>query len=499
MEDAALEEPAEQVIDRQVEFFGAAADYWQYTGLEALLESGAGTGKSFCAMKRADYQARTYPGCRILFARETRVSMDGTVLPDWRESVLWPGHPAISRTASIEGQDVYRYPNGSTIWLAGLNKMVDTGNPILSAQFDFIYIFQAEETKEEAYQKLKSRLGRREGITPYVQITLDVNPGAPSHWINRTFEDEGENRKRFRFRHQDNPVFFDHETGEWTKVGRNYVGTVLGSLRGVTRDRLLHHRWVAEEGLIFTEYDESIHLVTGEFERHASFGWWLHIDGQPQPVHLRWFGAGVDFGYFPDPGAIVVYGYDAQKRRYRVAEVCRLSRQIDWWAEVASELFDRWECRYFACDPSRPSEMATIATRMTPRKGRPGGVVIGADNTLRGSKESKQFVGIDLMKWGFRDENGEPRTFIVKDTFPRGLDSELDKIKRPMCFEQEVLEYVYAKTLDGSFQARPDSKCDDHVLDATRYEAMEGWGRDLSEKIQAPKFDPGSFGARLGH
>ena len=173
-----------ETIQRKRTFYGAAAEYFSFEGLEALCDSGAGTGKSFAVMCKADYTARQYKMSRQLFSRQTRKSMNDSILPDWRERVLFEGHTAISTTASKEHQDTYTYPNGSVIVLAGLENI----DRILSAQYDRINIFQAEETSLESWEKLISRL--RNGRTPYHQITADVNPASEFHWINQRFLDD---------------------------------------------------------------------------------------------------------------------------------------------------------------------------------------------------------------------------------------------------------------------------------------------------------------------
>ena len=207
-----------------------------YEGLEVLCESGAGTGKSYSLMQKANWTARQWPGSRQLFARQTRKSLNISILPDWRNNVLFRAHPAVSRTASLEHQDVYRYPNGATIDVLGLENI----ERVLSAQYDRIYIFQAEEVGIDVWEKLISRL--RYGHAGYHQIVADVNPAGEFHWLNirgdeyrctecddviRIPNSEDMRRtcaqcdatmrktmKRFRYRHEDNPRWYDHDTHE---------------------------------------------------------------------------------------------------------------------------------------------------------------------------------------------------------------------------------------------------------------------------------------------
>lgn len=508
----------EEIVDRRYTAYGAASEYLRYEGLEALCESGAGTGKSYSLMQKANWTAREYPGCRQLFARQTRKSLNISILPSWRDEVLFRAHPAVSRTASLEHQDIYRYPNGSTIDVLGLENI----ERVLSAQYDRIYIFQAEETSVDVWEKLISRL--RYGKTPYHQITADVNPAGEFHWLNVRGDEYaclnldcgetvripnsekeymdcsgcgGKMRKRmrrFRYRHEDNPRWYDHDLEEWTEDGVLYVGGALGALKGVRRDRLLLHRWVSEEGIILEEYEPEIHMVSGEIERNKSLDkTYLHLLERKDPIELKYFTAGVDWGFWPDPGVISVWGYDGNKpepRAYRVAEVYKLRWQLEEWAEVAEELWREFNIRFFACDPSLPGNIETFNTRMGGRSGRGvPSVAIKADNAWES--------GIDLIRWGLRDPlTKEVHTYFLRDSLRYGRDEELARTGRPVCTEQEIHSYVYLKQEDGRpNREKADEACDEHGIDAWRYNAKLNWKRNFGRKPPKKKWEANTYGA----
>jgi phage terminase large subunit len=508
----------EEIVDRRYVAYGAASDFMAYKGLEALCESGAGTGKSFSLMQKANWTARAYPDCRQLFARQTRKSLNISILPDWRNNVLFRAHPACSRTASLEHQDCYRYPNGATIDVLGLENI----ERVLSAQYDRIYIFQAEETSVDVWEKLITRL--RYGKTPYHQIVADVNPAGEFHWLNirgdeyrcsnpdckdiTRIPDSTDPRRecsqcggvmtktmqRFRYRHEDNPRWFDHETREWTEEGIFYVGQALGALKGVRRERLLHHRWVSEEGIILEEYEPEIHMISGELEHNTNINkTYLHVLEWEEPVELQYFTAGVDWGYWPDPGVISVWGYDNHKpepRAFRVAEVYRTHWQLEEWADCAEALWREFRIRFFACDPSRPDCIQALNTRMGGKSGRGApAVAIKADNAWES--------GIDLIRWGLRDPlTKEVHTYFLRDALRHGRDEELARAGRPVCTEQEIHSYVYLKTDDGRpNKEQADPVCDEHGIDAWRYNAKLNWKRNFSRKPPKQEWAPNSYGA----
>ena len=75
--------------------------------------------------------------------------------------------------------DRYIYPNGSVIWLGGM----DNPDKVLSSERDFIYVNQAEELAEGDWETLKTRCNGRAGNAPYAQLSGDCNPGGSKHWI----------------------------------------------------------------------------------------------------------------------------------------------------------------------------------------------------------------------------------------------------------------------------------------------------------------------------
>jgi len=494
-----IEEEVER-INRERKFYGAAADYFEFTGLEALCDSGAGTGKSFSVMCKADYTARTYPLSRQLFARQTRKSMNDSILPDWRELVLFDGHTAISTTATKEHQDVYTYPNKATITLAGLENI----DRILSAQYDRIYIFQAEETSIESWEKLISRL--RNNRTPYHQISADVNPAGQFNWLNTRFADENltDNRGRFLYKHHDNPLWFDHATEMWTKAGEVYIGEVLEALTGIRRERLLNHRWVAEEGVILDEYDPSIHLVSAEMEYSQGHGtWYLHVNGWDEPVRISYFTAGVDWGWEPDPGVLSVWAYDSPKwhpkiRRFRIAEVYRTKWQREEWAEVAEELWAKYGISYFSCDRSNPEAINLFNIRIGKHLGRDADAVAVKCPVIGGGHRSEISNGIDVMREGLRNKvTNHVRTFFVRDALLYGRDETLAKAGKPTCTEHEILSWVYQKNEEGKpNQEKPDKTCDEHGIDCWRYDEILNFIHGYGKTQEKAKVWPSnSYGA----
>ncbi len=511
--------------------YGAAAAYFKSQDREVLNESGARTGKTHSELVKAKFLCETYPGSRGLFVRLTRASLTESVLPDWESKVLGPGHHAIGR-ARRDNRSAYHFKNGSTVVLGGL----DNPDRFLSAEFDWFILFQAEEVSDMgAWDTLMSRLSGC--AMPYVQATADANPSHERHWlINRVKETvclrcaavvpPGDEEcpkcrskalgrmRHFQFRHQDNPRWFDHERGCWRPEGEAYLLGALGRLRGAKRKRLLQHQWVSEEGQVLDDYDPDIHRLAGHIEVDPTHGWMLHVTSpgwstttqdpmRRTPVKLRWFGAGADWGFFPHPAVLQVWGYDDVGRRFRVVEIYKTQKQVEWWAEQAEALWREFDLQYIAVDPSMKAMIEAFNTRLTAAGG--PALAMGANNTIR--REGDDFAGIDLMRWGLRDPKGVVRTFFLRDALRRGLgddksavDETLREAARPTCTEEEIPEWIFAKEKStGRMLDKPDPRCDDHGLDAWRYEVAEGWGRRLAPTLKVQAFPEGSMGSILRH
>jgi hypothetical protein len=508
------------------DFQGHASEYWLARDREVLNDGPARCGKTLCELFKLRHLCEEYPGSRHLLARETRKALTESVLADFENHVLGPGHPVIGRMRRSH-RDAYRWPNGSAIILHGL----DTPDHLLSMEVDTALVVQAEQLHDQSiWDGILSRLSGR--ACGFQQGTLDVNPAGQRHWIIKRAKEvlclscgaiiepertdcqrchslELGRMRHLRWTHHDNPLLFDVAARDWTPFGREYLTRTLGRLRGVRRKRLLEGLWVSEEGLIIEDYDPEVHRISGRLERLAG-GWMLTVTspgwaiGSKDPmrearVHLDWFGAGADFGWSPDPGVLQVWGYDRHGRRFRVAEVYRLKKHLDWWAGVAAELYNEFRFRYIAVDPSAPALKDALNIRLGPIAGREGPMIaISADNTVR--QQKPDLAGIDLMRWGFSDDKGVVRTFLLRDSTRHGIDPELHDAGRATSFEDELPEWVFDRRKSDDQQlAGPSDDCDDHACAAARYEGNEGWGRRHSATVGPIVYPEGSRGAIHDH
>ena len=259
--------------------FGAARELMRNHDREVILSGPAGTGKSMACLQKIDLAASQTP-IRAAIIRKLRTALTQAAMVTFREKVLPP--PPNGVWFHHEDQE-FRYPNGTRVIVAGL----DDPRKVLSTDFDLIYVQEATELEENDWQILLTRL--RNNALSYQQLIGDCNPSYPNHWLKQRCD--AENTTLLESRHEDNPQLFDHETGEYTVFGRQYLKT-LDSLTGYLHKRLRLGLWVAAEGMFFPEWDPDVHLVDLPDDDDLPADWprWISVDyGFAVPFCALWF------------------------------------------------------------------------------------------------------------------------------------------------------------------------------------------------------------------
>lgn len=223
---------------------GAARDLFHCQASEIAFEGPAGTGKTRAVLQKIHAICEALP-IRALLLREYRIALNETVLVTYETKVLPRGHSALSGPDRSHRQR-YRYANGAEVILGGM----DAPERFMSGEYDIAALFEATDVRDESkWEMVLSRL--RNNVLPYQQGICDLNPSAPSHWLNdrpeRNRVDGSPVMVRMLSRHADNPSL----TPEYLDLLRNLTGT--------RRARLYEGKWVAAEGLIY-DFDRSRHV-----------------------------------------------------------------------------------------------------------------------------------------------------------------------------------------------------------------------------------------------
>lgn len=214
---------------------------------EVLLWAASETGKTMALLQKVHLTACLYPNAQLAIVRKTYASIIGSVLQTWEHKIIGQGVTKYGK----ERPEWYDYPNGSRVWIIGMDNPTRT----LSSERDLIYVNQAEELTVAEWEYLVTRTTGRAGNIPYPQLIGDCNPAHPTHWIRTR-----KSLTRFQSHHVDNPTLFDPITHEITEQGKRSL-SVLDTLSGARRARLLLGIWAQEEGAIFDIFDEKTHTI----------------------------------------------------------------------------------------------------------------------------------------------------------------------------------------------------------------------------------------------
>ena len=390
------------------------------------------TGKTRAVLEKCFQLAEEYPGCRMVFCRQTRVSMTESVLVTWERFVVPRGHACLVGPGR-GNRKFYEFPNGSIIVVSGLeNAESEDGHPIMSAEFDIACIFEALEVSQNDYEKVLTRL--RLGVIPFQMLVADCNPGPPGHWLNRR-----QGMTRLRSRHRDNPLLWDKKDKGWTQAGQMYMRN-LSRLTGVRRRRLLDGLWSAAEGQVFEDWDPLVHCV----------------DRKKGMVGLKWYFGVKDWGY-TNPGVTQIWGVDGDGRMVMVHELYRTRQIIDWWIREDQKLQAHFKCRSWVADPAEPEYME--------RYRRSGFPIRGAMNAIP--------LGVQAVQERLAlDPTGKPRMVFLNDAL-KGKDEDLDSKREPCCTTDEFENYTWStpKKDDRALDEEPVDKYN-HGMDCCRYAAL---------------------------
>jgi len=221
---------------------------------EVVIAGPAETGKTLAMWWKIHTLANRYPGAQISIIRKVLSDIYGSALRTFKRDFIDRGYAPGIMPYGGEKPQWYDYPNGSRIWVGGLDKPGKT----LSSERDMIYVNQCEQLGLPDWEYLTRCVTGRGAVMPYTQLAGDCNPGPPTHWIKGR-ANEGK-LTLFESTHRDNPTLWDRERGEWTEQGERSRAT-LSNMSGSRLLRLYHGLWAAPEGAIYDVFDEEKHVV----------------------------------------------------------------------------------------------------------------------------------------------------------------------------------------------------------------------------------------------
>lgn len=391
---------------------------------EVLISGPAGTGKSLACLYKLHYLAVKVPGLRALLLRKTRESLTESALVTFEEKVLHPQHLAGLAGGQRRLRQAYQYGNGSTIVVGGLDKP----GKVMSTEYDLIYVQEAIEVEEDAWEALTTRL--RNYVLPYQQLLADTNPDRPTHWLKKRC-DTGKTLL-LDSRHEDNPFLWDGQG--WTPEGLDYLAK-LDNLTGPRKQRLRFGRWVQAEGVVYDGWDAAVHVID-RFDIPADW-----------PRYWS-----VDFG-FTNPFVCQFWAQDHDGRLYLYREYYQSQTLVEDAAKEIKRLSeDEPTPKAIICDHDA-EDRATLTRHLG----------VDTDRADKDISPGIQAVAARLRKAG----DGKPRLFVLRDSLV-SRDRVLDDQKRPCGFLEEIDGYVWDIKENKKYGEEPVDK-DNHSCDAARY------------------------------
>ena len=427
------------VSNRSPVFRGGAKQFWHSKAHEIILSGPFQTGKTFVTLTKLHALLSLFPRSRGLMVRQTYKSIVSSAVVTYEQKILPvpPSDPRCPvRSFGKSHPEFYDYPNGSKLLVGGL----DNADKFLSAEFDFIYINQAEEADLDSYEKLVGRATGRAGNAPYPQVFGDCNPGPPTHWIKQR-----QGLIVIESRHEDNPSLWDAEKKAWTKLGQDSLA-ILDRLTGLRYKRGRLGLWVAAEGQVY-QFDPVIHRRLN-FKPPAS---WRRIRS-------------IDFG-FTNPFVCQWWAIDPDGRMILYREIYMTKRTVKTFAKQINELSAGEQIEATVADHDA-EDRATL---------RENGIeTIAADKRIK--------VGIEKVEDRLQAAtDGKPRLYVVPDCLVE-RDENLKENFQPVCTEEEFNSYIYPVGASGKPNKEVPVDMYNHGMDAMRYAVMyvDGKGSDAA-------------------
>lgn len=417
---------------------GAARALFGCRDPEVLLSGPAGTGKSRACLEKLHMMALINSGMRGLIVRKSLSSLGSTALDTWRKFVIKEALQAGIVTyygGSAEEPPQYQYPNGSRVYIGGLDKSIK----IMSAEYDVVYVQEATELSLTDWEAITTRL--RNWKISFQQLIADCNPDAPHHWLKKRADDGVVTL--LESRHEDNPRLFDR-AGVVLPEGAAYIAK-LDRLTGVRYHRLRRGMWVAAEGVIYDTWDANIHLVDQFIPPNS----WLRS-------------ASCDFGY-TNPFVFQWWAEDPDGRLYLYREIYMTQRTVAKHAATIKALgandppLQRIICDHDAEGRAVLEQALGISTR----------------NAHKAVTEGIQAVQQRMAP----DGTGRPRMMIMRDARVE-VDGNLVDANLPTSTAEEIVGYIWN---DAKLKEEPVKK-GDHGMDAMRYRVA---AEDLGARVGA--------------
>lgn len=245
-----------------------------------IFGGGFGNGKTTGAVLKALQLCRDYPGSNGLIARSTYPKLNDTIR---KEFLAWCP-PAWIERKNLSQDNVVQLKNGTVINFryiqqGGKANESSTSN-LLSATYDWIVVDQVEDP-EISYKDFLDLLGRLRGQALY-QGDDETMPSSGPRWMilmcnptrNWVYRQLIKPIQDYNNGIKNDQLLLDESTGEpmidlfegstyenKENLPKDFIEGLEASYKGQMRSRFLMGEWGAYEGLVYPDYNQTIHYV----------------------------------------------------------------------------------------------------------------------------------------------------------------------------------------------------------------------------------------------
>lgn len=467
---------------------GVAARFHESRAKVRVYGGGFANGKTTGAVAETLRIAMDYPGAAILLARATYPKLNSTLR---REFAKWCP-PKWIKSFDKTKDNTCTLHNGTIIDFRYIQIKTDeegegTSN-LLSANYDFIVVDQIDDP-EITYEDFLQLLGRLRGSAPYAgddmsmprtgprQIVLTLNPtlGWPYKRLVKPLHDW-----RRGVRNDDLLCERDSEGNVVLKDGKpipiievfeastydnaqnlepDYIKTLEATYSGKMRDRYLLGKWVAFDGVVYDEWDETLHTVAHE---HLV----QHVEQLRMEGYALTLAEGYDFGQTA-PSAYLLSLTDADGITYVIDGFYEPHLSIEDQAARIKALREEYAPDVLATQPyvAAWADPAIFRGNMSSRK------VVGASVARMFQDE-----GVMMLRGNNAIMNGivkvkallKPQMKLLHPFTHAWGSPKLIVSDRLAWFAEEINTYRWKRNASDNMKDEPvDSK--NHAMDALRY------------------------------
>ena len=257
-----------------------------------LFDGGSRSGKTTTLLEYMVMRAFQYPASRQLMARKYRVHAKSSL---WQDSLkkYFSVYPTLKGSIYTfqESELILKFYNNSEIIVGGLDDE-DRVEKILGNEYITVFLNEATQLTYKTMQMVMTRLAQRvfdaNGNRAVPKLLIDCNPRGPRHWLHyvgvRHVDPETEEPlKNASSWARLNWSAFDNKEN----LPPDYL-EMLDSLPPILRDRMLNGVWRENDGAVYAEFDEDLHVVD-PFEIPADWTRFRAIDfGFTNPFVCLW-------------------------------------------------------------------------------------------------------------------------------------------------------------------------------------------------------------------